>query len=509
MILESVRQFAATPLICAVDVEGTELSFRELDERSDALACSMIRLMPEKAPVLLMGDKENDMLVAMFAAIKSGHAYVPLTPSVPPQRAEYIQKDSGAALIIDFSGNMPDAPGIPRLDAAGVAREIDLSYGRVPDEKYRMKPEDMIMLLYTSGSTGTPKGVINRLGDIEHLFAGSPAEYYIGFPGARIMNSIVYMFSAHIQQVYRSMACLGSCMYAVPARLQRNIHDLVDYYLRIQPHNLGLIATMCVQLLTDSRFCRQQLPHLSRVAISGEVVSRKLLEQVFERFPDITVLIQYASTEMTTVTVGSIITRCDFDNIDTEVIPIGEPMPPVEAHLWDDNGNEVPDGEKGELVVINRKMCPGYWKAPELTREAFFDMPDGRRGYHTRDLMIRRNGKLYYAGRLDNRVKLGGNRVELEEVETALCRLPEVYQAVVRPVYRDGLVVSLTAYITLRDKQAAPLKSIIAIKKGLGAMVSSYMIPQKIVIMESFKTNSSGKIDRAAIRIDHEKNSKE
>lgn len=436
MILEALKRQAETERICAVDEKGKLLSFRDLHRRSDALASYFLEQLPPKAPVLLIGDKENDMLTCLFACMKSGRAYVPLTVTIPEKRAAFIAEDSDAVLIIAFNTDLLDDSKLPRFSEEDVDDIIRRYEDTSVSEKNWLKYDEMMALLYTSGSTGMPKGVINCLGDLENLFL-APEKYYIGGPGMRVMNNFSYMFSAHMQHVYRTMTIMGSVMYAVPG--------------------------------------------------------------------SITVRIQYASTELTTVAVGNSITKEDFDRINTDVIPVGEPVPSIEARLWDEEGKEVPDGEKGELIIISERLCDGYWKQNEQTSQSFFTLPDGRRGFHTRDLMIRRNGLLFYAGRLDNRIKIGGNRVELEEVESAIISLPLIHQCVVRPVYgSDDRVISLAAYVTQTNPSRSHLESIITIKKLLKEVLPSYMIPQKIIILPEFKTNTSGKIDRAAIRMYHE-----
>jgi D-alanine--poly(phosphoribitol) ligase subunit 1 len=301
------------------------------------------------------------------------------------------------------------------------------------------------------------------------------------------------------------MTLMGSEMHAVPAALQKDVKRLVDHYLQVKPHYLGIIATTCAMLLTDSRFSQETMPQIRGMALAGEVCSRRLVRDLFDRFPDITLRIQYASTELTTVAVGSCITREDFLSMATETIPLGKPVPTIEARLWNEEGMEVEEGEKGELVIISPRLCDGYWKNPEETRKAFFTLPDGRRGFRTRDLMVRRDGLYYYAGRLDNRIKIGGNRVELEEVEQGISSLFMVHQCVVRPVQdEDQRVLSLVAYVTLKERTLDELHAVIALKRELKEIMPSYMIPQKIVILPELQTNSSGKIDRAAMRAFHE-----
>ncbi len=508
MILEALKKRGETREVCAVDEKGQELSFMDLHHRSDALASYFIDKLPPKASVLIIGDKENDMLTCLFACMKSGRAYVPLTAYTPEKRADFIAKDSEACLIISFHSELLSTSDLPRLTEKDIENIINQRRGQEIEEKNWIGYDDMMALLYTSGSTGNPKGVINGLGDLENLFLASE-DHYIGGPGMRVMNNFSYMFSAHMQHVYRTMVLMGSIMYAVPQSIQKDVRKLVDYYLDIRPHYLGITPTACAMLLSDSRFCDEDMPDLKGIALAGEVCSRKLIQNVFDSFPNLIVKIQYASTELTTVAIGNQFDGEDFKDIKSEVIPLGRPVESIEIKLWDEHGNDVLEGEKGELIIISPRLSDGYWKQPEQTSQSFFSLDDGRRGFHTRDLLIKREGLLYYAGRLDHRIKIGGNRVELEEVETAIASLPIIHQCVVRPVQiEEDRVTSLVAYVTLKDSSQSHLNVVIMIKKLLKDLLPSYMIPQKIMILPKFETNSSGKIDRAHLRAFHEQQMK-
>lgn len=504
MILEALKEKAQTTGICAVDENGIMLSFKELDDRSDALAVYFLENLPKNASVLLIGDKDNDMLTCIFACMKSGRAYVPLAVNIPEKRAKFMADDSEAALIIAFSTELLSKSPLPRLTEKNI-EEIIIAYdGKKVNREDWIKYDDMMALLYTSGSTGNPKGVINGLGDLENLFLATE-DYYIGGPGQRVMNSFSYMFSAHMQHVFRTMVLMGSIMYAVPQSIQKDARKLMDYYLKIGPHYLGITPTSCAMLLSDSRFCDKEMPTLRGVALAGEVCSRKLVQRLFDAFPRLTVKIQYASTELTTVTIGNHFKLEEFRDMTSEVIPLGKPVESIEIKLWDEEDKEVLEGEKGELIILSPRLSDGYWKNPEQTNLSFFTLSDGRRGFRTRDLLVKKEGLLYYAGRLDNRIKIGGNRVELEEVESALTSLNIIRQCVVLPVEsEDERVTSLIAYITLIDSSRNSLDVIILIKKLLKDFLPSYMIPQKIIILPEFKTNSSGKIDRGHLRQFHE-----
>lgn len=461
--------------------------------------------LPSRGKVMIVGDKENDYLTVMFACLKSGRAYVPISASLPKERALFIKEHSEVVLLIYLSGSDSFFGETEVIYPKELQNILHQWAGSEVQEDHWLKYNDMMALLYTSGSTGSPKGVMNALGDLENLFL-APEEYYIGGEGARVMNNFSYMFSAHMQHVYRTMVLMGSTLFAVPAEDQKDPVKLMDRYLNVQPEYLGLIATSCSMLLSDHRFSAKYLPSLKAIALAGEVCSRTLVEELFRRFPGISVKIQYASTELTTVAIGCTLTKETMGLLKEEKIPIGIPVPSIRAEVWDEKGSQVPEGDKGELVIFADRLCEGYYKLPEETKAAFFLEERGKRGYRTKDLMMMKEGYFYYLGRMDNRIKIGGNRVELEEVEGMLNKVEAVEQSVVRPVSdKDGAVKYLVAYLTLRCKPENETKQLLEIRKKLKEKLPSYMIPQKITILNTFPKNSSGKIDRYAMRLYHDR----
>ena len=155
----------------------------------------------------------------------------------------------------------------------------------------------------------------------------------------------------------------------------------------------------------------------------------------------------------------------------------------------------------GELLLISDAVSPGYLGRDELNAKSFFRTEDGRRGYHSGDLCRMEDGMIWYLGRLDNQVKLNGFRVELEDVENNLAKVPNVARAAVLPEEQDGKVVSLTAYIMLEKPDGeGSLQRARRIKRELGQLVPSYMVPRKIVAVDAFPLNTNGKIDKKQLR---------
>ena len=157
--------------------------------------------------------------------------------------------------------------------------------------------------------------------------------------------------------------------------------------------------------------------------------------------------------------------------------------------------------DEGELVILGKSVGPGYLGRADLTDRSFFTDPaSGLRGYRTGDLCCRRNGLYYYQGRLDNQLKLDGYRIELEDIETNLQKLPNVLRAAVLPK-RDGeKVTSLIAFLLLEEPDGlSSLKRTIALKREAARYLPGYMIPRRFIVVDAFPLNVNGKIDRKAL----------
>ena len=153
----------------------------------------------------------------------------------------------------------------------------------------------------------------------------------------------------------------------------------------------------------------------------------------------------YGPTETTVLVTGTEITQAMLDA--DAPLPIGRPFENVQAIIADEQGRALPDGEPGELLVIGEAVSPGYLGRSELNKALFFRTEGGLRGYRTGDLCRMEDGMLYYLGRLDGQIKLNGFRVELEDVENNLVKLPNIARAAVLPVLQDGRVTALTAFV--------------------------------------------------------------
>ena len=181
-------------------------------------------------------------------------------------------------------------------------------------------------------------------------------------------------------------------------------------------------------------------------------------------------------------------------------LPIGFPMKTAIVRIIDENGKELEEGEKGEIVIISPSVSKGYFNNLEKTQKSFFyDYYNGEkcRAYKTGDLGYYKDGRLYYCGRKDFQIKLNGYRIEIEDIENNLIKVSNVKNAAVVPVNKNDKIAYLTAFVELKKENGlSGLKNGIAIKKELQRLIPSYMVPRNIKIINKFPVNVNGKIDR-------------
>lgn len=151
---------------------------------------------------------------------------------------------------------------------------------------------------------------------------------------------------------------------------------------------------------------------------------------------------------------------------------------------------------KGELVVCSDSISKGYFKNPEITEKHFYNSESGW-AYRTGDMVYAIGKNIYYCGRIDFQIKLNGYRIELDDISANLNKVPLVVNNVVLPVYRDGRVAYIAAFVVLgQESEESTVKMGIKIRKALSERIPSYMVPKKVIVLPEFPLNTNGKIDR-------------
>ncbi len=481
------EQAAWTPDAIAVIHEGRRFTYRDISEAANQLAHWLIEQgigSEDRVAVLL--DKSPDLVVTAVGIAKSGAVYVPVDPTYPRDRLEFILDDCAARLVLRE----------PVGDLAAYRTTDPTDADRVRP----LRPENTAYLIYTSGTTGLPKGVA-----VQHR---PVAEYFVWFKGEygadhtdRLLQVASPSFDVSIAEIFGTLACGARMIIPRPGGL----NDIG--YLTALLRDEGITAMHFVPSLLGLFLSLpgvNQWRTLQRVPIGGEPLPGEVADKFHAAF-DALLHNFYGPTE--TVINAS---RYKVEGPQgTRIVPIGRPKINTTMYLLDESLQPVPVGVIGEIYLGGTHLAHGYYRRARLTAERFVADPfnPGARMYRSGDL-ARRNadGDVEFVGRTDEQVKIRGFRIELGDVAAAISVDPTVGQAVVVVSDLPRLGKSLVGYVTPAAGDEGPgdvsdvsRVDLDRIRARVAAVLPEYMVPAAYVVLEEIPITAHGKIDRAAL----------
>ena len=418
-------QVAGTPDAIALVYEHRQLSYYELNQRANHLACKLRSLGVR--PGVLVGlytERGPEMLIGLLGILKAGGAYVPLDPTYPRERLAFMVRDAALTVLLTqrhlVAGLPEHAADVICLDSEVLFEETAANPANWTDA------EALAYVIYTSGSTGRPKGVMIPHGAVVNFLSTmlrQPglssddillAVTSLSFDIAALELCLPLMVGARVVLVSREVSADG-------ALLAESLTDHAATVMQATP------ATW-TQLL-DSGW--RGLSAL-KMLCGGEALAREQATRLLER--GATLWNMYGPTETTIWSaIHRVVAATDGD---TSAVPLGRPIANTGIHLLDEEGQLVPVGVPGELHIGGAGLAHGYLKRPELTAEKFlpdqFSATAGQRLYQTGDLTrYLPDGAIEFLGRIDHQVKLRGFRIELGEIEAVLAQQAAVHEVVV------------------------------------------------------------------------------
>ncbi|HKX54095.1 MAG TPA: amino acid adenylation domain-containing protein [Nitrosospira sp.] len=492
------HQAEERPNVCALIFNDTEITYQELNRRSNQLAHHLIALgVKAEVKVGITVERSIEMIVGLLGILKAGGAYVPLDPDYPRERLHYLVEDSGIRLLLTQShlrNRIPDSEklSVLELDGSGMNGAAETN------PEIALHPDNLAYVIYTSGSTGRPKGVGVSHGPLAmHLAA--IREIYDVRPGDRELMFFSMNFDAAAEQ-WITPLCEGATLVLSSTR------DLAGdgFVDRIGKHSI-------TTLHLPPAYLRMLLPLMQGGATSvrtciagGEAWFAADLAATQAAFPQARLVNAYGPTE-TVITPAAWVAHASETaeaGFIGEFAPIGRAVGDRKLYVLDEDLNVVPPGCAGELYIGGTGLARGYLDRPGLTADRFVADPfvlDGSRLYRTGDRVRWRNedtgGQLEYLGRLDHQVKLRGFRVELGEIEGQLLAQPGVREAaVVAQESRNG--TRLIAYVV--SHHGVTLNASM-LKTALAAVLPDYMLPGSFVLLDRLPLNPNGKVDRPAL----------
>ncbi|WP_159502475.1 non-ribosomal peptide synthetase, partial [Microbacterium sp. 18062] len=475
-------------------VDGDRLlTYGELSARVSQLAHALRRRgLAAEDTVGICLPRSAEMVVAVLAVMVAGGAFVPVDPEWPAARRAQVMADASArfALVAEGGPEQPAAePVVVSLD--------DWRFGQLPSEPPHITIANgqLAYVIFTSGSTGTPKGAMIRHEAICERLMWQRDHVLLFGPDDASLFKAPLAFDISVNEILLPLISGGRVVIAAPGQ-EKDPDYLLDLIAGERVTYLYLVSSMLDALLVlDRERGVSALGGVRHVWCGGEVLTPRLFEQ-FRKQLSTTLYHGYGPAEAT-IGVSHVVYRDTAERIATS---IGRPNPHTQLYVLDETLSPTPVGVGGELYAAGFLLGRGYVGNPLLTASAFVAnpfAPDGSRLYRTGDLARwTEDGTLEFLGRADNQVKIRGRRVELEEIEVAVSRHPQVRQAAVVLRKGDAGVETLVGYVTETPGAALDVD---ALRRWCLEQLPDYMVPTTLIVLDAFPVTANGKVDRRAL----------
>lgn len=456
---------AAHPGAAAID-DGEIITYAELMETVDAYVTELRRagLRRGDRVGIRMTSGTRDLYLAILSTLAAGAAYVPVDADDPDERAELVFDEAGISAVFADDGF--------RM----------LAQHRDGDDR-PPRPEDTAWIIFTSGSTGKPKGVA-----VSHRSAAAfvDAESQLFLPDNplgpedRVLAGLSVAFDASCEEMWLAWAH-GACLVPAPRSLVRSGMDLGPWLIRRDITVVSTVPTLA------GLWPAEALDNIRLLIVGGEACSQELVDRLAT--PDREMWNTYGPTEATVV-------ACAQRLHPGRPVGIGLPLAGWDLAVVDTHGQPVAVGEVGELIVGGVGLA--RYLDPEKDAEKYAPAPalGWARAYRSGDHVRLEEDGLYFVGRLDDQVKIGGRRVELGEVEAGVAALDNVYNSAVAVQTTGGNQKVLVGYVSLDDPEAEFDHG--NARERLTETMPAALVP-RIHVMDELPVRTSGKVDKDAL----------
>ncbi|MFJ8808652.1 amino acid adenylation domain-containing protein [Streptomyces sp. NPDC102490] len=482
------------PRRTALVAHGSTMTFAQLRDRSRAVAGVLARrgVGPE-ATVGLALPRSLDSIVALFAVLRTGAAYVPLELDHPDERIAAIVADARPDAVLTTSAvSHRLTGGLDLIELDRPLPEAEPFVTFAPDDPHRLRHP--AYTIYTSGSTGRPKGVVTEYAGLTNMLVNhqrrifEPVLARHGHRTFRVAHTVSFAFDMSWEELL--WLADGHEVHICDEELRRDAPRLVAYCLEHGIDVVNVTPTYAQQLVAEG-LLDDPARRPALVLLGGEAVTPALWRRLAETEGTVGYNL-YGPTEYTINTLGVGTFECP-DPV------VGVAIDNTDVYVLDPWLRPLPDGVPGELYVAGAGIARGYLGQPAQTAHRFVACPfgvPGERMYRTGDLVVRRpDGNLMYLGRTDQQVKIRGHRVELGEVEAVFAAHPAVrfVAAVAQPDPQVDGAHRLAAYLVL---DGAGLAEVAA---DVGAGLPDFLRPTHYAQVDAIPLTVNGKADTKAL----------
>jgi len=481
------EQVEKTPDKTAVVFENEQLTYRELNERANKLANYLLdKGITSKTNVGILTSRSFDSIIGFLAILKLDCTYVPIDPTYPIDRIEYMISSS----FINYILGNEDMSVLENINSNISLINIDIDNYNNFSSKFNIKqdfnPNSNLYIIFTSGSTGKPKGVTISHKNMINLITFERDKTCFLANAHNILQFATMSFDVSYQEIYSALLN-GLSLVLIKDDIRKNIQTLSEY---IDQHSIDtlFIPPAYLKLLADNdKAVELLINNVKNIITAGEKLVltngiRNLLSN------NIKIHNHYGPAETHVAT-----TFVVESSISDSEPPIGKPISNSRVYILDARNNLLPNNIVGQLAISGDCVGNGYINNPTFNKEKFINDPffNDSSMYLTGDLgYIDDNGQIHFIGRNDFQVKVNGFRIELEEIETALHSYPNITNCIVI-THKDLTHTYIIAYyLSKNDIDESDLRNYLRTK------LPQYMMPHYLVRLEQMPYNVNGKIDR-------------
>lgn len=485
-VLESIANYPERNAFC---INEDFYTYNSFSKRISAILEALANNGSGKQQVGLVINDDLDTYASIFALWLRGLCYVPLHPGWPLDRCEEICNRVGLELILDSSAKT-------RYNCEqNVLMTSELQDSDAPLVcSPNVAEEELAYILFTSGSTGKPKGVqLMR----KNVAAFMDSFWQIGIvinEEDRCLQAFDLSFDVSVQS-YLVALTRGACVYTIP-------HGQVKYVYAsglIEDHHItfGAMAPSMLRYL-QPYFAEMDATSLKACILTAEACPVNLMEDWFNCATNTDIYDFYGPTEATIYCTYYKLTRGGVNKSLNGIISIGKPFANCVGLILDEQGNELPAGDKGELCIAGDQVTKGYWKNPEKNESSFFYKEvngERLRFYHTGDLCYKdEDGDIMYSGRMDHQAKIQGFRVEMGEIEYHAREFLGGKNVVCLAFDNKEFLTEIAMFMESQEFNPDDMIAYMRTK------MPSYMIPTRLFYVPVFPLNANDKIDKVKLK---------
>ncbi|MDR0126242.1 non-ribosomal peptide synthetase [Bacillus zhangzhouensis] len=477
-------QVKKTPHAVALEFQGEQWTYRELQEKVDLLGAYLQqRGVAPHEPVGLLIDRSPEMILGVLAIVKAGGAYVPIDPEYPESRIDYMLKDTGIKLLLTKNEWLKKVSiSQTELICLDEGYEEFLPEGEVIPAA--LSPDGLAYINYTSGSTGQPKGVLIPHQAVIRLVCET--DYVTLDEHTRILQIASFSFDAFTYEIWGALLN-GGRLILTDRNTILSMNTLADT-LKAYKITTGFLTVPLFNRLTEEH--PEALSGFNALLVGGDALSAAHIRKALPYLPE-GLLNGYGPTENTTFSCVHHIRALDDGQA---TVPIGQPITYSQAYVLDDQLQPVPKGVIGEIYVGGTGLALGYLGDEEKTAQSFIPHPfqEGARLYKTGDMgRWLSNGIIDCLGRIDHQVKIRGHRVECGEIEAAMLSFEDIIECAVIPHQHESGHKRLIGYFVQKGALTQQ-----AIRQALKEMLPDYMVPSLLMELDELPLTPNGKVDQ-------------